>query len=230
MKLSITINYMYRTLGLHSCFALSFRTAHSQTLDKFLMAIDNINIIALNTFVNPQCIYEYVIANSTIPTIFIENKIDYSHFVGWEAIPGFACKQSDNPFPVIKIGPNKSVPDITIVTYGMCGRLVTECLYDLFFQHDIKAEVIILTKIKPIDYTQIIDSVMKTQIMFVVEEGSSSNGFGSEVVASIAEILKDKVTCHRISSLAYPIPAVHELENDILISKERIINMIAACI
>ena len=49
---------------------------HSQTLDKFLIGIDNVKTVALNTFFDPAIIYRSVMEEKH-PVIVIENKTDY---------------------------------------------------------------------------------------------------------------------------------------------------------
>ena len=49
---------------------------HSQTLDKFLIGIDNTKTVAINTFFDPAIVYESILKEEH-PVIVIENKTDY---------------------------------------------------------------------------------------------------------------------------------------------------------
>ena len=46
-------------------------------------------------------------------------------------------------------------------------------------------EVIVLSKISPLDISSIIESVQKSKRIVVVEEGSKEFGIGSEVIAQV---------------------------------------------
>lgn len=202
---------------------------HSQTLDKLLLTIDNILVIALNTFIHPEIIYKQILDYEIMPTIIIENKTDYMRNIGFQPIDGFVCEtKTINRYPIVRICPEVSIPNVTIVSYGGAGNTVTKCIQTLFFDFDIKAEVIILSKIKPVDYSYIIRSVKTTNYLYVVEEGSSAHGLGSEIIASIVEkIPSEHLSCLRITSKAYPIPANRNLENEILISEAQIVSEIS---
>ncbi len=49
---------------------------HSQTLDKFLVGIDNVKTVAINTLIDPALLYESIYKEKH-PVIVIENKVDY---------------------------------------------------------------------------------------------------------------------------------------------------------
>ena len=66
----------------------------------------------------------------------------------------------------------------TIVTYGGNTNVVLNILEKLFVETDFKFELFVLTRINPIDYDVIIESVKQTKTLFVVEEGSTVGGIG----------------------------------------------------
>src|SRR6185312_4593203 len=200
---------------------------HSQTLDKFLVGIDNITTVALNILIDPSEVYE-VIHTEQDPVIVIENKIDYGKKVGAIEVKNYSIKRNKAAYPVIKASPLQSVPTATIVTYGGNADWVLNGLQTIFTETDILPEVIILTRIHPIDYTEILKSVEQTGTLYVVEEGSAVNGIGSEIIAGIMEQVKSPVYVKRIAALPVPIPSVKSLENAVLPSVDSIINAITA--
>ena len=188
---------------------------HSQTLDKFLIGIENVTTVALNSLVLPEIIYQAVLEEEH-PVIVIENKSDYGRKIGKRPIKNYEYLQSDGRYPVIKIRPVRSTPTATLVTYGGAGSMLVDCLEQVFFETDIKPEVLILSKISPMDYTDIVNSVRITARLFVLEEGSVTGGIGSEIIAAVVEILGERVICARIGALPVPIPAVKSLESRVL--------------
>jgi 2-oxoisovalerate dehydrogenase E1 component len=199
---------------------------HSQTLDKFLIGIDNVKIIAINALINPKIIYNQILDNEEHPVIVIENKVDYGSKIFYNPVENYNYFMSSEDYPTIKISPKISEPTGTIVTYGGMTEIVLENILDIFSRTEIKPEIIILTKIHPIDYEVIIESVNKTGKLYVIEEGSVVGGIGSEVIASVMEKIEKKIICRRIGSVPVPIPAVNSLEEQILPNKERIVHEI----
>lgn len=188
---------------------------HSQTLDKFLIGIENVTTVALNSVVPPETIYQAVWEEEH-PVIVIENKSDYGRKIGRKPIRNFMYLQSDSRYPVVRIRPVVSIPTITIVTYGGSGSMLVDCLEQVFIEADIKPEVLILSKISPIDYADIVDSVRVTGRLIVLEEGSITGGIGSEIIATVSGILGERLVCARIGALPVPIPAVKSLESQVL--------------
>jgi len=188
---------------------------HSQTLDKFLIGIENVTTVALNSLVMPEIIYNAVLKEEH-PVIIIECKSDYGRKIGKKPINNYQYLQSDSSYPVVRISPVLSTPTATIVTYGGASSMLVDCLEQVFFEADVKPEVLVLSKINPIDYTPIIDSVRVTGRLFVLEEGSVTGGIGSEIIAAVSEILGERLICARIGALPVPIPAVKSLESRVL--------------
>jgi 2-oxoisovalerate dehydrogenase E1 component len=198
---------------------------HSQTLDKFLIGIDNVLVLALNTLIDPRVIYQSVMAHQH-PVIVIENKTDYGKKILTSKPQNFVVERNDESFPVIRIKPVVSQPELTIVTYGGMADLIVNILEDIFIETNLKPEVIVLTKISPIDNSVILQSVTNTKSLVVIEEGSAEGGIGTEVIASVSEQFNERIKVKRIAGMAVPIPSVKSLENIVLPEKSRIIKEI----
>jgi 2-oxoisovalerate dehydrogenase E1 component len=196
---------------------------HSQTLDKFLIGIDNVLVVALSTLIDPGIVYQNVMTHQH-PVIIIENKTDYGKKILSHKARNFVFEVNEDRFPVIRVRPAASTPEITIVTYGGMADLVVSAIEDIFLETDLKPEVIILTQISPLDNSSILRSVIRTKKLVIVEEGSSEGGIGSEVISSIMEKLDEPIKVRRITGMPVPIPSVKTLENIVLPEKSRIIN------
>lgn len=198
---------------------------HSQTLDKFLIGIENVTTVALNCLVSPEVIYEAVLKEKHA-VIVIENKSDYGRKVGRKPIKNYEYLLSDDAYPVVRICPVSSTPTATIVTYGGASSMLVDCLAKVFHDADIKPEVLVLSKISPLDCGAIVESVRVTGRLFVLEEGSVTGGIGSEIIATVSELIDTKITCARIGALPVPIPAVKSLEDQVLPSVSAIVETI----
>ncbi|MBN2663456.1 MAG: hypothetical protein JXR68_07375 [Bacteroidales bacterium] len=198
---------------------------HSQSLEKFLIGIDNVTVLALNTLINPKEIYTEVLTEQH-PVIVIENKLDYGKKINKNFVKNYKFEKSSHKYPIAKICPVKSDPNATIVTYGGTTNVVLNLLEKLFVETELKFELLVISKISPVDINVIIDSVQKTKMLFVVEEGSAMGGFGSEIIANISENIDDKLFTKRIASLPVPIPSVKSLENEVLTLEQNVFNQI----
>lgn len=198
---------------------------HSQTLDKFLCGIDNIKTVALNTFLNPAEIYE-IVHSEKHPVIVIENKTDYGKKIGSITQLNYKISRNFEDYPVVKASPIISKPTLTIVTYGTNGDWIIDNVNELFLKTDILAEVILLSKINPIDYEVILESIKITRNLLVVEEGSKFFGIGSEIIAGVMERVTFPIQAKRVGSIDVPIPSVQSLENLVLPSIQSVIDAI----
>ncbi len=118
--------------------------------------------------------------NDPDPVIFYEPKAVYRAFR--EEIP-------DQPDP-IEIGKAQVVrkgSDITLVAYGAMMRPTLEAADDLADLHGIRAEVIDLLSISPMDTETLVESVSRTGRCVVIHEGPRTCGIGAEVIARINE-------------------------------------------
>ena len=198
---------------------------HSQTLDKFLVGIDNLTTVALNILIDPGEIYKTV-HQEEHPVIVIENKVDYGKKVGNLQIKNYQIQRNFEKYPVIRASPVISKATATIVTYGANADWIIENLNVIFSATDFIPEVIVLTKIHPINYNEILNSVKHTRRLYVVEEGNKLNGIGSEIIAAVIEQSQTPVYAKRIGAVTVPIPAVKSLENMVLPGIETLISAI----
>lgn len=76
--------------------------------------------------------------------------------------------------------------DVTIVAYGMMVHTAAKAADELE-KSGIKAEIIDLRTVSPIDIDTIVESVKKTNRVIVVQEAQKSSGVAAEVMAQINE-------------------------------------------
>jgi len=202
---------------------------HSQTLDKHLIGIDNITVVALNQLISPEVIYNDIL-NQEHPVIVIENKADYSRKIASVRSRNFVYERTKDSIPTARIRPLHSTPTITLVTYGGAVQVVLEVLDCLFEEQDLIPEVIIPSAIHPLKIHPILSSVLRTQRLFVIEEGSVAGGFGSEVISSIIECVHKPIIAKRIGALPVPLPSSPDLESKCLPNSNRIVSCIKAAL
>ena len=200
---------------------------HSQTLDKFLVGIDNVTTVAINTFFSPTIIYTQVL-NEQHPVVVIENKTDYGKKVLHTTALNYVYEINNDVYPVVKIKPAIATPTITIIAYGGMADIVNQILHNIFIETDCLPELIVPSKISQLPIDIIVTSLAQTKNLLVIEEGSAYAGIGAEIIAQVIEQIDFAITAKRIAAHPVPIPSVKSLEHIVLPEKERIINEIKA--
>lgn len=200
---------------------------HSQTLDKFLVGIDNVKTVALHTLMDPGDIYKAVYEEQH-PVIVIENKTDYGKKVAQHQWKNFVYERNGDAFPVVRVRPAASAPTLTIVTYGGMADVVAGMLEQVFMDADHKPELIIPSLISHLPVDLVAASAALTGRLLVIEEGSGFAGIGSELIASVTELVPHKIQTRRVAAHPVPIPSVKSLENIVLPDKNRILDEIKA--
>lgn len=199
---------------------------HSQTLDKFLAGADNVSVLALNQFTSPEALYGEILATQVHPCIVLENKIDYTRRINplrYQILRNYQFLRSGGAFPAIRIEPRGQAMDACIVTYGGNVEMVLAAMEQLFVEHELLVGAVVITRIHPLQPDEL---VVNSRRVFVVEEGSSAYGFGSEVLAMLAESGKRYDVMRRIASLPLPIPATRDLEEEVLVTQEMLVRTI----
>ena len=198
---------------------------HSQSLDKFLVGIDNVTTVALNTFLDPAIVYRAVLGQEH-PVIVLENKTDYGKKIAQHIPKNFVAEYNEDAFPVVRIRPALSAPTLTIVSYGGMADLVAGMLDRVFLETDRLPELIIPSRISRLPLDLVAASVSRTGGLLVIEEGSAFAGVGGELIAAVVERTGQKITARRIAAHPVPIPSVKTLENIVLPDKTRILQEI----
>ncbi len=198
---------------------------HSQTLDKFLVGIDNVKTVAINTFIDPGLIYESVLAEQH-PVIVIENKSDYGKKIFQHQLTNFIAERNGDRYPVVRLRPVNSAPTLTIVAYGGMADIMAGLLNDIFMESDLKPELFIPSLISALPLELIRNAAEASGRLLVAEEGTSFAGLGSEIITAVMESTTCSINAKRIGAYPVPVPSVKSLENIVIPNKERILNEI----
>ena len=198
---------------------------HSQTLDKFLVGIDNVKTVALNTLLDPALVYHSVHSEKH-PVIVLENKTDYGKKIAQHHNANFIYERNGDDYPVVRIRPAVSAPTLTIVAYGGMADMVAGLLQQIFLETDHKPELIVPSLISRLPVDLVTAAAGRSGRLLVIEEGSSFAGVGAELIAAVTERSSTPIRARRIAALPVPIPSVKSLENMVLPDKTRIVQEI----
>ena len=188
---------------------------HSQNLEKHFLGIPNTNVIAINFRYNPEILYNSIIKNISLPTLIIEDKLDYSKrnsfFEGKKN--NFTYSVNNLEIPDIKLHLAKKTPDISIVCWGGTLSNVETLVEELLENEEILCEIIVIQKLYPLNPKSVIESVKKTKKIVVIDDSTGSNSLGSEIISQLSQkdlSFKSKI----ISSNEDVIPSSKLLEKD----------------
>ena len=203
---------------------------HSQSLEKYLIGIPLIKVIALNIALDPGLVYNKVFDTINAPTVIIENKKLYGQRkwgIQSNKYNDFEVQEVNNyGFPSICFSmDSESSPDAYILTYGGMVEEACEASYELMMRDEIQADVIAVSQLSPLPIMDIKQLIKEKSPVYVVEEGTERSGIGAEVIAScIQNGMNNKF--YRIAAPNIPIPNGLALENQVIPDKDRIVNEI----
>jgi len=196
---------------------------HSQSLEKMLLGVPGIRVIAPNTLGDPGLLLETAIADND-PVIFIEHKLIYACQrleSGKDELVDWVIEKKGEVYPTYKIHfPSK--PKVTIATYGYNFELVRQAAFELIMESEIFAEIILFSQLSPFNMDPLFESLAITKRLLTVEEGGVNMGWGAEVSARVAENDNLNVKIKRLGAGNFPIANAKSLEDKILPSKSMI--------
>lgn len=188
---------------------------HSESNEAFFAHVPGVRVVIPSS---PARAYGLLLAaiRDPDPVIFLEPKRIY-RLVKQEVPDTGEALPLDQCF-VLREG-----EDLTIVTWG---AYTVESLQaaDQLAQQGVRAEVIDLATISPIDIATILESVEKTGRLLIVHEAPKTCGVGAEIAALVAEhaMLSLVAPIHRVTGFDTVMP-YYKLENYYMPSVERIV-------
>lgn len=207
---------------------------HSQSLEKMFMGIPGLQILAPCAIGSPGELLSQAILSTQNPVLFIEHKLLYQlQIQGLQDDPDIVIKQAepqgnpaglDTPSYIMRIrgGP---APMLTIATYGYSAELARKAALQLAYDHEIFAEIVVVTDLSSHNCREIIQSCRRSRRLLTIEEGTLEHGWGAEVLSRAAEMPGSGLkAASRIGALNYPIPASRPLESVVLPDCEKIVS------
>ena len=123
------------------------------------------------------------------PTLVVENRTAtlYGQRTDAPLPEGWGLRVTRGAFPTAGLSPRGDA-DLTVLTYGGHGGVRVEtAAVELNQREELPCELVIPTRLYPLDLEPILDSVRRTGRLLIVEEGQGFCGFGSEVLAELME-------------------------------------------
>jgi 2-oxoisovalerate dehydrogenase E1 component subunit beta len=152
---------------------------HSQSIEAFYGHIPGLQVVVPSTPYDATGMLRAAIDDPD-PVLFLEHKRTYRLIKG--EVP-------DEPFvvPIGKADVKREGDDVSVISYGLMLHVCLEAASRLQDQEGVKAEVVDVRTINPLDTETILASVRKTGKAMVVYEDNRTYGAGAEIAATIAE-------------------------------------------
>ena len=203
-----------------------YGATHSQSLEKYLVGIPNLRVLALSKIHNVQALVSRILNDMESPTILIENKKMYGEKLYIEKagkINMFHVTESEDSFPVYRLTlDEEEVPDVTIITYGSGVDMAMEAAKELMLGDELLVNIIVHTCLSPYSTRAMLEYIGDCKNIVSLEEGTLRNGWGAEIISYLTENLYGR-RYGRIAAENCAIPCGVELERKVLPDKDKII-------
>jgi pyruvate dehydrogenase E1 component beta subunit len=195
--------------------AAQVSSQHSHCVEAIYGNLPGLIIVAPSNPYDAKGLLKSSIRNNN-PVLFLESELSYGDKM---EIP-----TSEYLVPIGKAKVVQQGKDITIVSHSRMVNLCKEVVKELA-KKGIKAELIDLRTLRPLDIATIIESIQKTNRCVLVEEGHIYSGIAAEVGFQIMENAFDYLDApiERVCQLDTPMPYSKVLEKQTLPTVDRIL-------
>lgn len=191
---------------------------HSQNLEAWFTHIPGLKVAATSTPYNAKGLLKASIRDNN-PVIFIEHELLYG-------VRG-EVPDDDYTVPLGQAERAREGTDVTIISYLRMRHVALKAAEQLESQ-GIKAEVIDLQSLRPMDTGAIVQSVRKTHHVVIVEEDWPQCGIGAQVIDQIQLHCFDYLDSPilRVTLVDTPMPYSRDLEQSALPDEGKVVDTV----
>jgi 2-oxoisovalerate dehydrogenase E1 component len=166
----------------------SYGPTHSQSLEKLLLAVPGITVVAANHCQDLRSLLHEAVADDD-PVFLIEHKLMYGR-PNSRPVDGHVgdlqCVETGSRYPTLVFSGNGFArAATTIVTYGGMLPTALDAAVRLILEDEIFTEVVALGRLLPLDLEPVLESVARTGSLVTLEEGTFTGGIGAEIAARV---------------------------------------------
>jgi len=207
---------------------------HAQNMERYFIGVPGLRVVAPSNAYDAKGLLKSAV-RSDDPVLIFEHKLLYGS-KGARAESGAIDGSSDIPdedytVPLGKANVLRSGQHVTILAWLLMAHEALNAARALAEQ-GIEVEVIDVRSLSPIDWTTIAESVSKTGLAVIVEEGPKTGGVGAELSAGLMEHCGESLTAPvvRVASADVPVPFAPVLENAYRPDAARIVQAIRSVV
>lgn len=178
---------------------------HSQNIELYYAFVPGLKVVAPSTPADARALLQAAIRDND-PVLFLENLALYNTR---DEVP-----EDLEPIEIGKACVRRSGADITLIGYSRMARIAMQVADRLHDEDGIRAEVIDLRSLRPLDRDTLVDSVRKTGCAVIAEDDWLTYGIGAEIAASISDGAFDYLDApvRRVAAAEVPLPYAKPLE------------------
>jgi 2-oxoisovalerate dehydrogenase E1 component len=190
---------------------------HSQNIEGALTSLPGVRVVYPSSADDAAGLLRTSL-RSKGPTLFLEPKALYNDPLAEAYVP------DDFEVPFGKARIRTEGKDLTVITYGNTTPMCLQVAEKLEKDDNIKAEVIDIRSLVPLDKETILNSIKKTNKVLIVHEDKVFSGFGAELAATIADDAFEYLDApiKRVGSTFTPVGFNRILEKEILPNTDKI--------
>jgi 2-oxoisovalerate dehydrogenase E1 component len=190
---------------------------HAQSFEAMFAQCPGLNVVIPSTAADAAGLLNAARASSQ-PTLLLYPKALLNSLDA-------ACEADTSKIyvPIGKARLRRTGRHLTLVCWGNTSHMC-EAVADRLLEDDIDIDVVDLRSISPWDRELVAESVRKTGRLVVAHEDNITMGFGAEVIAHIAEVVRTPVRARRVGRLDTYIPFNFQDQLAILPSFKRIMD------
>jgi pyruvate/2-oxoglutarate/acetoin dehydrogenase E1 component len=202
---------------------------HSQSLEKLYIGVPGLRVLAAANLGDPGSLLEHAILQDDDPVLFVENKLLYLlALLDRQALGDFdllEIQDTASYAPVYRLRLKSAPPSVlTVAAYGYMADQARQAILKLAYEHEVFAELVVLTQLAPVEIEPILSSARGTGRLLVVEEGNFTLGWGAEVLARAVESPGMRLkAAQRLAAADLPVPASGSLESQVLPGIDQIV-------
>jgi pyruvate dehydrogenase E1 component beta subunit len=199
--------------------ALQLSAQHSQSLEQNYAHFPGLKVVTPATPADAKGLLKAAIRDND-PVIFFEGELLY-------ALKGEVPDGDDHIVPLGVAEVKREGSDVSLITHGKMVHVCLQAAAQLE-KEGVKAEVLDLRSLRPLDVDAILATVAKTNRAVYVEEGWGYAGIGAQVVDIINEEAFDDLDAPvlRVFQADVPMPYSKSLEK---LAKPTVDRVVAAC-
>ncbi|MEM7480572.1 MAG: dehydrogenase E1 component subunit alpha/beta [Acidobacteriota bacterium] len=192
---------------------------HSQNPEGWFSHVPGLKVVCPATAADAGGLLKAAIRDPN-PVLFFEHKFLYRRIK--ESLPS-----AIEPAEIGRARVLRSGDRVTLVSYGAASWTCLEAAETLAVD-GVKAEVVDLRTLVPLDFATVLESVKKTSRALVVHEDHLTGGFGAEVASRIADqgFSWLDAPVRRLATEDRPSPYVKSLERVLLPTPEKVVTAV----
>ena len=208
---------------------------HSQSLEKLLLGVPNVTVVAPSECHDVRALLLAAVDDDN-PVFFVENKLMYGRPLRRPVdgyIGEFRCLEADGAYPALTLtGSDLGAATVTIMTYGGMLPIVLDAAAELVLERELFCEVVVVSRLLPLDLDPVLTSVSRTGALVTAEEGGLTGGFGAEIAARVQELAWSdlRAPVRRVAAADGIIPAAPTLEEAVLPQVEDVVETVLSLV